>query len=80
MKISTTIYAAFDSYVLATHGKYLHGGDGIVAWDIEKTLDHIGRLAQDGMRTTDEVIIDIMNGNKASVAKLDKVSESQAGV
>jgi len=32
------------------------------------------------MRTTDEVIIDIMNGNKASVAKLDKVSESQAGV
>ncbi len=66
MKISTTIYAAFDSYVLATHGKYLQGGDGIVAHDIEETLDYIGRLAQDGMRTTDEVIIDIMNGNKGS--------------
>jgi len=64
MKIATTIYAAFDSYVLATHGKYLHGGDGIVAWDIEKTLEHIGRLAQDGMKTTDEVIIEIMNGNR----------------
>ncbi|WP_457605965.1 L-cysteine desulfidase family protein [Nitratifractor sp.] len=64
MKIATTIYAAFDSYVLATHGKYLHGGDGIVAHDIEETLEHIGRLAQDGMKTTDEVIIEIMNGNK----------------
>jgi len=64
MKISTTIYAAFDSYVLATHGKYLQGGDGIVAHDIEQTLEHIGRLAQDGMKTTDDVIIAIMNGNK----------------
>lgn len=64
MKIATTIYAAFDSYLLATHGKYLHGGDGIVAHDIEETLDHIGRLAQDGMKTTDEVIIEIMNGNR----------------
>jgi L-cysteine desulfidase len=64
MKIATTIYAAFDSYVLATHGKYLHGGDGIVARDIEQTLEHIGRLAQDGMKTTDEVIIAIMNGNR----------------
>ncbi|MEA3353564.1 MAG: L-serine ammonia-lyase, iron-sulfur-dependent, subunit alpha [Campylobacterota bacterium] len=34
MKIATTIYAAFDSFVLATHGKYLHGGNGIVANDI----------------------------------------------
>ncbi len=65
MKISTTIYAAFDSYLLATHGKYLHGGDGIVAHDIEATLEHIGRLAQDGMKTTDEVIIEIMNGNRS---------------
>ena len=65
MKISTTIYAAFDSYVLATHGKYLQGGDGIVAHDIEQTLEHIGRLAQDGMKTTDDVIIAIMNGNRS---------------
>jgi L-cysteine desulfidase len=38
MKVSTTIYAAFDSYLLASAGKYLHGGDGIIADDIEKTL------------------------------------------
>ena len=63
MKIATTIYAAFDAYVLVTHGKYLHGGDGIIATDIEDTLKHIGKLSQDGMQITDDVIIDIMNSN-----------------
>ena len=63
MKISTTIYAAFDAYVLSTHGKYLQGGDGIIATDIEDTLKHIGLLSQDGMKMTDEVIIEIMSKN-----------------
>lgn len=61
MKIATTIYAAFDSYLLASNGKYLHGGDGIIADDIEQTLVNIGKLSQDGMQITDKVIIDIMN-------------------
>ena len=61
MKIATTIYAAFDAYVLASHDKYLHGGDGIIASDIEDTLKHIGKLSQDGMQVTDQVIIDIMS-------------------
>ena len=63
MKVSTTIYAAFDSYLLASAGKYLHGGDGIIADDIEKTLKNIGKLSQDGMNMTDKVIIGIMNSN-----------------
>ena len=63
MKISTTIYAAFDAYILSTHGKYLLGGDGIIATDIEDTLKHIGLLSQDGMKITDEVIIEIMSKN-----------------
>ena len=63
MKIATTIYAAFDSYVLATHGEYMHGGEGIIADDIEQTLEHVGKLADDGMRITDQVIIDIMSNN-----------------
>jgi len=61
MKISTTIYAAFDAYVLATHGKNLLGGEGIIATDIENTLKHIERLSKNGMKVTDQVIIDIMN-------------------
>jgi len=66
MKVSTTIYAAFDSYLLASAGKYLHGGDGIIAHDIEETLKNIGELSQDGMNTTDKVIIGIMNKHKLS--------------
>lgn len=64
MKISTTIYAAFDSYLLATHGEYMHGGEGIIATDIEKTLEYVGKLASDGMKITDDVIISIMSNNR----------------
>jgi len=63
MKVATTIYAAFDAYMLARQGKYLHGGDGIIAHDIENTLHNIGELSQDGMYITDKVIIDIMSKN-----------------
>jgi L-cysteine desulfidase len=66
MKVSTTIYAAFDSFLLAREGRFLHGGDGIIADDIEKTLKNIGKLSQDGMNITDKVIIGIMNDNSAS--------------
>lgn len=66
MKVSTTIYAAFDSYLLASAGKYLHGGDGIIAHDIEETLKNIGKLSQEGMDVTDKVIIGIMNNNSSS--------------
>jgi L-cysteine desulfidase len=66
MKIATTTTAAFDSYMLASQGRYLHGGDGIIAQDIEQTLQNIGRLAAEGMNTTDKVIVDIMSKNKKS--------------
>lgn len=65
MKISTSIYAAFDGAMLAINGKYLSGGDGIIASDIENTLANIKELSQTGMRMTDDVIIKIMNNNKA---------------
>ncbi len=64
MKISTSIYAAFDSAMLAMAGRNLSGGDGIIAEDIEQTLVNIRELSQSGMKTTDEVIIGIMSHNK----------------
>ncbi len=63
MKISTTISAAFDGAMLAMSGRNLSGGDGIVAHDVEQTLLNIQALSQKGMKTTDEVIIDIMAQN-----------------
>lgn len=63
MKISTSIYSAFDAAMLAMSGRFLHGGEGIIAEDIEDTLINIRELSQTGMRITDDVIIDIMNKN-----------------
>lgn len=60
MKIATSTYAAFDAAILAMRGRYLMGGDGIIATDIEDTLHNIGSLSQEGMKITDDVIIDIM--------------------
>jgi len=64
MKIATSIYAAFDGAMLANGGRYLHGGDGIIATEVEDTLNNIGRLSQQGMSYTDDIIIDIMCQNK----------------
>lgn len=60
MKIATGIYAAFDGNLLATSGRYLAGGDGIVAYNVEDTLKNIAELSQQGMSTTDDVILKIM--------------------
>lgn len=64
MKIATSTYAAFDGAILAMGGRYLHGGDGIIANEIEDTLNNIGILSQQGMKYTDDIIIDIMCQNK----------------
>lgn len=60
MKIATGIYAAFDGNLLAASGRYLSGGDGIIAYNIEDTLKNIAELSQQGMISTDETILRIM--------------------
>lgn len=64
MKIATGVYAAFDSSMLALSKRALHSGDGIVGQDIEDTIKNIGILANDGMRETDNIILEIMEKNK----------------
>lgn len=61
-KIATSIYTAFDSYMLAANNRVYHSGDGIVGDNIEKTIKNIGRLAQEGMAGTDETILKVMIG------------------
>jgi L-cysteine desulfidase len=51
--------------MLAQNHKALHGGDGIVAGNVEETIKNIGELASAGMQKTDDVILDIMTHNKA---------------
>ncbi len=63
-KIASGVYAAFDSSMLALNNKWLQGGEGIIASDVEKTIKNIGVLAQKGMKKTDEVILGIMQSSK----------------
>jgi len=60
MKIATGVYSAFDSAMLAMSNRALHGGEGIIANDIEETIKNIGLLANSGMKETDQVILKIM--------------------
>ncbi|MBP2630583.1 MAG: serine dehydratase alpha chain [Firmicutes bacterium] len=59
-KIASSLDAAYMSHVLAVKGKYYQSGNGILKNDIEETITAIGRIACNGMRTTDSEIIKIM--------------------
>ncbi len=59
-KISTAVDAGLMGYYMCKNKKNFCGGDGIVGDDIEKTIKNVGKLASQGMRETDKVIIDIM--------------------
>lgn len=59
-KIATGVYTAFDSCMLAMNKRVYSSGDGIVGENIEKTIQNIGRLAQEGMAGTDITILKIM--------------------
>ena len=61
-KIATGISAAGDAFGAARKGRGLNYGEGIVGQDIEATINHVGTLGADGMKETDEVILDIMLG------------------
>ena len=61
------IASAIDSAILGMHmveyGKEFCDGEGIVTKGVENTIKNIGRLASDGMKKTDEEIINIMIRN-----------------
>ena len=59
-KIASAVEAGLLGFDLYENGKGLHGGDGILKNDVEKTIESIGQLAREGMRETDEEILDIM--------------------
>lgn len=59
-KIYHAVEAGIMGYEMYCNGNAFSGGDGIVGADVEKTIDHVGRLAREGMRQTDRVILSIM--------------------
>ncbi|MDO4478111.1 MAG: L-serine ammonia-lyase, iron-sulfur-dependent, subunit alpha [Lachnospiraceae bacterium] len=59
-KIAFSVDAGLMGYAMYRSGQEFKGGDGIVMKDIEATIKGIGRLGKDGMRQTNEEIINLM--------------------
>ncbi|ANQ51388.2 serine dehydratase subunit alpha family protein [Flammeovirga sp. MY04] len=59
-KIASGIYSAFDGAMLAQMGSVLSCDDGIIGDGVEDTIQNVGTLAQEGMKTTDKTILEIM--------------------
>ncbi|MGL5970625.1 MAG: serine dehydratase subunit alpha family protein [Cetobacterium sp.] len=62
-KIASSVGMAFDSYYLSKKNRKFEYGEGIVGENVEKTLANVKVLAQEGLKKTDEVILEIMLNN-----------------
>lgn len=62
-KIATAVNNGLLGYRLYRDGLQFYGGDGIVTKGVENTIANVGRLAREGMRSTDCEILDIMVGS-----------------
>lgn len=60
MKIALALNNAFLGHRQAKTGNSFHTGDGIVKDDIDTTVDTIAKIAREGMRSTDVVILESM--------------------
>ena len=59
-KIASSIDAAIMGSDMAMEGIRFSRDDGMVKDNFRKTLDGVVKLAKEGMRETDQVILDIM--------------------
>ena len=60
LKVATCTSAALQSAQMAVQGTCINSTDGIIDNDPEKTIENFCRLANSGMDTTDDIILDIM--------------------
>ncbi len=62
-KIATSISMGFLAYDLAVHDLDFKNGEGLVVKDIEESIARVGRMGREGMRSTDEEILNMMLGH-----------------
>ena len=60
LKVSTSAAAAVKAALMALDGIRISGHEGIIEDDLEKTIDNIGMLGNQGMAETDTMILKIM--------------------
>ena len=61
-KIASSVDASILGYEMYKRGHQFKGGDGIIKKGVENTIENVGRLGKDGMKKTNEEIINIMVG------------------
>lgn len=59
-KISEALDAALMGMQLSLRKKCLNDGEGLVQADVESTIDNFGKVGKDGMKTTNEVVLQLM--------------------
>ncbi len=59
-KIASAVDAGLTGYAMAKQGQVFQAGDGLVGCCVETTIQNIGRLSNEGMRVTDQEIVDMM--------------------
>ncbi|MDR2760148.1 MAG: L-serine ammonia-lyase, iron-sulfur-dependent, subunit alpha [Spirochaetaceae bacterium] len=59
-KIAASVEAGIMGYTMFKNGQQFYGGDGIIAHGLEETIKNISYLGKEGMRKTDEEIIQLM--------------------
>jgi len=62
-KIAASISMGFLAYDLADNALDFKDGEGLVVSDIEETIARVGRMGREGMRSTDEEILNMMLGH-----------------
>lgn len=61
-KIAMSLSTSFLAYDMALNGLSFKAGEGLVVDDIEESIARIGRMGREGMRSTDEEILNMMLG------------------
>ena len=59
-KIAAAVDAGILGWDMYQENQQFYGGDGIVTKGVDKTVVNVGRLAREGMRQTDQTILEIM--------------------
>lgn len=65
-KIASAVDAGILGFEMYRNGQQFFAGDGIVAKGVDETIRNVGRLGKEGMRETNEEVIDIMVGGRNS--------------
>ena len=61
LKLSSAASAAVQSAIISKQGFHVPTKNGLVGDRVDESIKNLGKVSDEGMQVTDEVIIDVMN-------------------